>query len=106
MGCITRRLSGATSRRRRVVGDRLGAARPPSLLVRRRRQRVGRRPDRAARRRQRFRSDELGDRGFESGMNRVTRLGRGLVALWLLPLSAKAQDTTTLAGRLDKSTYA
>jgi len=38
-------------------------------------------------------------------MIRVTRLVRALVALWLFPLSAKAQDTTTLAGRLDKPTY-
>ena len=36
----------------------------------------------------------------------VTRLARSLVALSVLPLSAHAQDTTTLAGRLDKPTYA
>jgi hypothetical protein len=38
-------------------------------------------------------------------MSRVTRLAPLFGALWFLPLAAHAQDTATLAGRLDKSTY-
>jgi hypothetical protein len=38
-------------------------------------------------------------------MTLVTRLARSLGALLVLPLSAQAQDTTTLAGRLDRPTY-
>lgn len=38
-------------------------------------------------------------------MNRVTRVARFLLAFWLVPLSARAQDTASLVTRLDKSTY-
>jgi hypothetical protein len=38
-------------------------------------------------------------------MIRVTRFARSFVALCAVPLAAHAQDTATLAGRLDKSTY-
>ena len=75
--------------------------RPSSVLLRRRRQRLGRRSDRAARRRQRFRSDELGDRRSRARMNR----GR-IQRCWRCCVVARpvlAQDTR-LSAKLDKPT--
>jgi hypothetical protein len=38
-------------------------------------------------------------------MTRVPRLARSFIALWLVPAMARAQDTATLASRLDKPTF-